>query len=349
MKRIIISALALIIIVAAAVSGYLWWSKQKADTTAGTETEITLGENSLGEIPETTESGESIEPIIPEDQGTESAPAEATVQVETNADETSAPIDLSTNETGPEAPDLTETTSRGLSPSAPDTQRETRPIETSETSSPQPTGETPEVTVEVEPVPTTPVIETSEPLGLAEATPTPTSTATPIPTAPAATPTPGPAPGNYSVTTTAPVMESQLAGIRQAMRSLGVQLQEQRTGQQQRLQAYRVALGFFRTKEEASSWARTNFRPKGIEYFVYPARGMYSIQVGVYRQQQNVERKMRDLHQKFPGWRLPLRSEPTNISSSMYHLSVRGIKESLARKVQDTLTRLRVQTELTGI
>ena len=358
MKRIIISALALIIIVAAAVSGYLWWTKQKAVTPQETETEIALGENALGEIPETTETGETIQPLVSGVEGTspsEGAPAEdTTIQLETDTGETTVPIDLSTGETGPEAPVLTETTSRGVSaPTATDTRRETRPVATSETSSPQPGEETSEVTVEA--IPTTPVVETTEPLGLAEATPTPTETPTemptptPMPTAPAATPTPGPAPGNYSVATIAPVMESQLAAIRQAMRSLGVQLQEQRTGQQQRLQAYRVALGFFRTKQEATTWAQTNFRPKGIDYYVYPAQGMYSIQVGVYRQQQNVERKMRELHQKFPGWRLPLRSELTSIPSSMYHLSVRGIAENLARKVQDRLTRIGVQSELTGI
>lgn len=354
MKRIIISALALIIIAAAAVSGYMWWKNQQRPTPQETETEITLSENALGEIPETMETEATIQPIVPdsgETRSTEGTAEEGSDQPQPGTEETTVPIDLSTNETGPDAPVLTETTSRGVSsPSPTSAQRETRPTGTEGTTRPQAAEGTPEVTVEVETVPTTPIVETTPPQNLAEATPTPAPTATPtaVPTGPAATPTPGPAPGNYSVTTIAPVMESQLPAVRQAMRSLGVQLQEQRTGQQQRLQAYRVALGFFRTKQEATSWAQTNLRPKGIEYYVYPAQGMYSIQMGVYTQQQNVERKMRELHQKFPGWRLPLRSEMTNISTSMYQLSIRGITENLARRVQDKLTQMGIQSELTG-
>lgn len=363
MKRIIISALALIIIAAVAVSGYLWWTKHKAVTPSETETEIALGDTAIGEIPATTEPIGAIQPVM--STGEPAAPAEAPVG------EIAGPIDLSTNQTGPEIPVLGgDTTSRSVAiPATTETQRETRPVTTSTTESvPVLTG-TSETTGET--IATTEVVETS-PQGLIEATPTPVPTAipttpeatpvptamptaapgatptpAPIPTTPVATPTPGPAPGRFSVVTLTPVLESQLQNVRNAMRRLGVQLQEQRTGQQ-RLQASRVALGYFRTKEEASSWARTNLRPQNIEYFVYPAQGMHSIQLGVFTQQQSVDKKMQELYQKFPGWRLPLRTEMTNIPTYHYRLSIQGITENLARKVQDTLFRMRIQAELTG-
>lgn len=376
MKRIIISALALIIIAAAAVSGYLWWTKHKAVTPTETETEIALSDTSLGEIPETTEPVGAIQPVM--------STGETAAPTEVPAGEITGPIDLSTNQTGPEVPVLeTETTSRSVAiPAATGSQRETRPATTSGTERPQVLGETSEVTIET--VPTTEVVETS-PIDLVEATPTPASTpdstkpdatptpvpdipptptptsttpgATPTPSAPStpgptpatpvATSTPGPAPGRFSVTTLMPVLESQLQTVRNAMRRIGVQLQEQRTGQQ-RLQAYRVALGYFRTKAEATSWAQTNLRPKGFEYFVYPAQGMHSIQLGVFTQQRSVDQKMQELYQKFPGWRLPLRTEMTSISTFQYQLSIQGIAENLARKIQDTLFRMGIQTELTG-
>lgn len=376
MKRIIISALALIIIAAAAVSGYLWWTKHKAVTPTETETEIALSDTALGEIPETTEPVGAIQPAM--------STGETAAPTEVPAGEITGPIDLSTDQTGPEVPVLeTETTSRSVAiPAATGSQRETRPATTSGTERPQVLGETSEVTIET--VPTTEVVETS-PMGLVEATPTPTSTpdstkpdatptpvpdipptptptsttpgTTPTPSAPStpgptpatpvATSTPGPAPGRFSVTTLMPVLESQLQAVRNAMRRIGVQLQEQRTGQQ-RLQAYRVALGYFRTKTEATSWAQTNLRPKGFEYFVYPAQGMHSIQLGVFTQQRSVDQKMQELYQKFPGWRLPLRTEMTSISTFQYQLSIQGIAENLARKIQDTLFRMGIQTELTG-
>lgn len=362
MKRIIISALALIIIAAAAVSGYLWWTKHKAAAPTETETEIALADKALGEIPETTEPGGVIQPVA--------STGETTTPAEVPAGEVTGPIDLSTNQTGPEVPVIgAETTSRSVAiPSTTDSPRETRPITTSTTETLPVITETSETTGET--VPTTEVIDTST-LGLVEATPTPipttipttpvatptptptsttpsvTPTPGPVPTTPAITPTPGPAPGRFSVVTLTPVLESQLQTVRNAMRRLGVQLQEQRTGQQ-RLQAYRVSLGYFRTKAEATSWAQTNLRPKNIDYFVYPAQGMHSIQLGVFTQQRSVDQKMQELYQKFPGWRLPLRTEMTSLATFQYQLSIRGITENLARKIQDTLFRMGIQSELTG-
>ncbi|GAK58895.1 hypothetical protein U27_05870 [Candidatus Vecturithrix granuli] len=389
MKRIIISALALIIIAAAAVSGYLWWTKHKAATPTETETEIALADKALGEIPETTESGDAIQPVLPTSETAATAESGGAIQpamstgetvapAEAPAGEITGPIDLSTDQTGPEIPVLgPETTSRSVAiPATTETQRETRPVTTSTTESVPVITETTETTGET--VTTTEVVETST-QGLVEATPTPTATpdstkpdATPtplpgitptptptsttpsttptpgpVPTTPGATPTPGPAPGRFSVVTRTPVLEPQLQIVRNAMRRIGVQLQEQRTGQQ-RLRAYRVSLGYFRTKAEATSWARTNLRPKNIEYLVYPAQGMHSIQLGVFTQQRSVDQKMQELYQRFPGWRLPLRTEMTSIPTFHYQLSIRGITENLARKIQDTLFRMRIQSELTG-
>lgn len=395
MKRIIVSALALIIIAAAAVSVYLWWTKQKAVTPHETETEIALRDNALGEIPETTEPIGAIQPVMPAEgttasteqplmpaeEGTTASTEQLVVPVEDSPESTDVstgeitiPIDLSTDQTSPEIPVLeTETTTRSVAiPSETGSQRETRPTTTSGSERPQVPETASEVTIGT--IPTTEVVETS-PLGLVEATPTPISTqdptkpdatptpvsevtptptasvATPtpgpVPTTPVVTPTPGPAAGRFSVVTLTPVLETQLQNVRKAMRQLGVQLQEQRIGQQ-RLQAYRVALGYFRLKSDAASWAQTHLRPKGLEYFVYPAQGMYSIQLGVFTQQQSVDQKMQELYQKFPGWRLPLRTEMVNIPTFHYRLSIQGITESLARKIQDTLFRMKIQAELTG-
>jgi hypothetical protein len=155
--------------------------------------------------------------------------------------------------------------------------------------------------------------------------------------------------GNYAVRTLQPVAQSQLSTLDKAMQSLGVRLKRDQAGQQ-RIQATRVAVGYFRTKQEATAWANNNFRPKRIEYFVYqtPQR-MFSIQVGVFSNQRNVENKLRELHQKFPGWRLPTRTEPIFMTRSIYYLSVRGITETLARKVQDTFFRMRIPAELSRI
>jgi hypothetical protein len=132
------------------------------------------------------------------------------------------------------------------------------------------------------------------------------------------------------------------------MNGLGVKLKEQKTGQQH-TQAYRVAVGYFRTKAEAESWAQYNFKPRGVAYYVYPAQNMYSIQVGVYSHPQNVEMAMRQLYQKFPGWRLPIRREVTTITKATYNLSISRISRSLADKIWRELSRLGVQAEISGV
>ncbi len=214
MKRIIVSALALIIIAAAAVSVYLWWTKQKAVTPQETETEIVLRDNALGEIPETTEPIGAIQPVMPA-EGTTASTEQPVVPVEGSPESTDVstgeitiPIDLSTDQTSPEIPVIeTETTTRSVAiPAETGSQRETRPTTTSGSERPQVPETASDVTIGT--IPTTEVVETS-PLGLVEATPTPLSTqdptkpdatptpvseVTPTPTASVATPTPGPVP-----------------------------------------------------------------------------------------------------------------------------------------------------------
>jgi len=196
----------------------------------------------------------------------------------------------------------------------------------------------------------------TQPVGTPAIEPEIETTATPKPITPAVTPTPSstpasapaPAPGNYSVRTIEPVFAPQLATVRAAMNSLGVHLQEQKAEQQQ-LQAYRIAVGYFRTKEEAESWAQYNFRPRGISYYVYPVQGMFSIQIGVYAQQQNVDAAMREFYRKYQGGRLPIRTEMATIAKQAYHLSLNRITKSLADKVWDKLTSLGIQAEISGI
>jgi hypothetical protein len=125
-------------------------------------------------------------------------------------------------------------------------------------------------------------------------------------------------------------------------------LQEQKAEQQQ-LQAYRIAVGYFQTKAEAESWAQYNFRPRGISYYVYPAQGMFSIQLGVYAQQQNVDAAMQEFYRKYQGGRLPIRTEMATIAKQAYHLSLDQITKSLAEKVWEKLTRLGIQAEISGI
>lgn len=324
MIRAAIAVLALLIIVGGVVGGVYYWNKLKepevAPVTEGGP-ELALGDATL----EVTEAEEpvDVEPILSDDE----AGQEVVVPIGEEV-----PIDLSEDALPVPEP------GRGISeqPVASETPREPRP----------------EITQPAEVIGLQPIEITPTPVPPA---PTPVPTSAPIPTTPVVTPVPVPVVtptpaipvGNYSVYTFSPVSESKLSTVRKAMKPLGVNLKEEKVGQQN-IQAYRVAIGYFTTKQQAESWARTSFKPKGVQYYVYPAQGMYSIQVGVFSQRQNVDRKIRDLYQKFPGWRLPIRTEMTTIGRATYNLSIRRIPESLARKVQNELVRLGVQAELSG-
>lgn len=318
--RILIGVLILLIVAGGIFAGVQYWKKQQAAQLSEGETEVALTEDVL----KIEEPGVDTEPELP---GTETA--SRAVEAPTEAEPTSEePVTepLVPEETPESAPPLTDVPVATEPPAA-------------RTERPQPT----EITVTTDKEKATP---TPKPKPTVE---TPTPAPTPVPETPVVTPTPTPAAGNYSVRTLVPVLGSQLPTIRKAMQRFGVSLQEQKTGQQQRVQAYRVAIGYFRTKSDATSWARTYFKPKGIEYFVYPVQGMHSIQVGVYTQQQNVDRKMRELYSKFPGWRLPTRVETTSFTRSTYNLSISKITETLARKIQDALVGMGIQAELAGV
>jgi hypothetical protein len=345
-KRILIIALIVIGLGIVGVGGYLVYHQfiaKEADTSQQAETEIPI-QQGLGEIPEAP-GGEAEFGGLPDaepgsDRALEPGEAEPLPEGEVASEEgvlpgegELQPGDLAGDVTGPVVPgEVVET-----EPVLPG-EREPRPA--SET-----TGARPGTTGATEP---------SEFVAdVAEEQPTlspPETTITPVPeaTSPPQTPTPAPAPGTYSVRTLVPVFESQLGDVRKAMNRLGVKLKEQKTGQRH-IQAYRLAVGYFRTKAEAESWAQYNFKPKGVAYYVYAAQNMYSIQVGVYSQPQNVEVAMRQLYQKFPGWRLPIRREVATITKATYSLSVTRISHALADKIWRELNRLGVQAEISGV
>ena len=190
------------------------------------------------------------------------------------------------------------------------------------------------------------------------ATPTPESTATPTPK-PTATPqveeTATPLPlsipsypkGNYNVFTTVPILDSQLPPIRVAMKRIGVSLIEQKSAKQP-MQAYKVSLGYFPEQQQTAEWGRNYLRPQGIEYKVFNVNDMYSLQLGVFSNQTSVDKKIEQLRQAFPGWRLPIRTELTTIMKPTYRLSARGTTEKVARSIQKELGRLGIPAELTG-
>lgn len=333
MIRAAIAVLALLIIVGGVVGGVYYWNKLKepevAPITEGGP-ELALGDATL----EVTEAEEplDVEPIVSDDEAGQEVVVPIGEEVPIDLSEDALPVPDSGRAIS-EQPVASET------PSAPQPEI-TQPAEAPAEGTSGVTGLQP---IEITPTPVPPA-------------PTPVPISTPIPTTPVVSPTPvpvaTPAPaipaGNYSVYTFSPVSESTLSTVRKAMKPLGVNLKEEKVGQQN-IQAYRVAIGYFTTKQQAESWARTNFKPRSVQYYVFPAQGMYSIQVGVFSQRQNVDRKIRDLYQKFPGWRLPIRTEMTTIGRATYHLSIRRIPESLARKVQNELVRVGVQAELAGI
>jgi hypothetical protein len=329
MKTIIISVIVGLIVVAGALGGYYWWSTSKEPKTLQNETEVPVGERAL-DIADETEGIGTDEDLLPPneigDQATETSSEETTGSDDIPLD-TGSPLeegaDFGSDDLSGDILDTAESrdlTDLDVTPEP----RETRPPD-NESGRP---GEQPSETegdVSPTPKPTTPVAK-----------------ATPV-----SKPTPGPAPGNFSVRTVQPVFKSQLAAVRKAMQPLGVRLKERQT-EQQYLSAYRIAIGYFRTKAEAESWAYYNFRPKGIDYYVYPVQGMFSIQVGVYAQQQNIEPAMRQLYRKFQGGRLPIRTEMTNIATPAYELSISRITESLAVKVEKALFQMGIVAHVTG-
>ena len=343
MIRAIIGVVALLLIVGGIVGGVYYWNKIKGPEevpTVAEGPEVALGDEALdvsdAEIPgEIVPEGD--EALVPGDDA-----GEVVIPIGEEA-----PVDLSGEDIVPVTGD-TEGAARAL---APEGSREENPVVeipddegTSDVTAIEPM---PEPTVMPEPteIPETPSEPSTEAVE-----PVPAPTATPIPTTPVVTPTPAPTapPGNYQVYTTAPVSGTKVKEIEGAMKPLHVTLRKQEIGSQQR-QGYRVALGYYRTKQEADGWARQYLRPRKIQYYVYPVQGMYSIQLGVYTQRANVDRKIRELYQQFQGWRLPLRTEMTMLDTKAYKLSVRGITESLAKQVQNVLYRLQVPAELAGI
>ncbi len=336
-KYAIIAVIILLLIGAGIFAVYHFWLSQPGDVTPGKgEESVPIvsdadepGADLLGDISEPEESF-GVDPLS-EDTGSRALEAPETIAdpVETPSEASlEEPLDLSLGNAEPEILGGT------------------------------PEDASPVVDVEPTPVPAETPRREEQPVAITVERPTseaaPEPTAAPKTMAATSISTPVPAQtagdyGDYSVNTLNPVFESKLPAIRTAMKKLGVKLQEQRAGRQQNIQAYRVAIGYFRTKAEATSWAQNYLRSRKIDYFVYPVQRMYSIQVGVYTQQQNVEKKMRELYQKFPGWRLPVRNERTMIAKASYHLSINKITEALGRNIQNTLVRMGVQAQLAGI
>ncbi len=350
LKRILMGLGALLFAAVIILGGMFIWKKSKTPEAPKKEAEVQLGD--LGKSPETPETLPA-EPVLgePSAEPPVSTAKEPSAPAEKKPAETAEGIplgepeqtELGGVEIAPIAPEETPkaTGSRVISQAeATPTPRETRPAPAQ--------GTRPTIR---------PVTEPTQPPSSSGAESVPGTTPTPIPTTPAATPAPEtpesapvstPVPGNFTVRTIVPVLESELAAVRKAMTSLGVQLQEKKAGQQQ-LTGYRIAVGYFQSKADAQSWAQYSFRPRGIKYYIYPVQGMYSIQVGIYTQQQTLESALRELDRKFQGWRLPVRTEMAMIAKSAYELSIARITESLARRVQDTLFRLGIQTEVTGL
>jgi hypothetical protein len=329
-----------VVVVALVVGGILYGPKllKKPDTS---QTVVTLlpGQGDLPVSPNTgpdlgpLPGGDAESPLAPE-----SAPDVLIGEGEPGAD-VPVPADASNRALTPQ-----ETTGTGQNVAP--TPRETRPTTGTGVTRPgtgtAPTGTTPtgEQPTEILPV-TGPAI-----LGAETPTPSPTGT-----TPSAATPTPGtttpPEPGNYTVRTLDLVPEAKMAAVRKAMSALKVTLREQKTKVQG--QAYKVAVGYFRTKAEAESWAQYYFKPRGVDYYVYAVQGMYSLQVGAYSDVQRADAAMRELYNKFPGWRLPVRRELASVSTTAYNLSLAQISKSLADRVWRELIRLGIQAEISGV
>ncbi len=339
--KIVIGLLALLVLVGGIVGGVIYWNKLNAPEPTVTQTAI--GDDAL-DVPETSPATD-VAPDAAVDQTAPDAPAttDETTFPEVN-EEANPEVEVSIDEETP-----TEAVEE-IQPDAAVADRSVaeRPVERPSNATREPR------TVVGEPADTTPVNPptegTSEIQGIEIE---PVATPTPAPTTPPqATPTPVTTPvipkGNYAISTTTPILSSQLPQIRKAMSRLGVQLAEQK-GNAYPQQAYRVSIGYFVQKAEADNWARTYLRPQKIAYSVYPAQGMYSIQVGVYTNRENVDRQISKLYQAFPGWRLPVRTEMTTIQQSTYALSLRGIPETLARQIQSELFRVGITADILRI
>lgn len=337
---LMIAAIVVVLGILAGAAVYWYTAQHPADTDTQDVTDIPIQGDSLGEIPEAT----GIEPEIGELPGEAGRALEEAPVGETDT------LGQPSTETGAISGDLGDIESDDLAGSATTSDlgqpeavatlppRETRPAENTET---RPTaGAQSELTIIAEATPTPPP---------AAGTPQPVvTTAPPSTQAPATTtPQPTPAPGRYSVRTLQAVPEDKLTEVRKAMSTLNVTLQEQKTGQYP-VQAQKLSLGYFRSKPEAESWAKSNLKPKGVSYFIYPVQNMYSIQMGVYAEQQNVDRAQRSLYEKFPGWRLPLRVEPVTLNKAAYMLSISNIHPNLADAIWRKLNQIGIQAEIHG-
>lgn len=358
MNRIVIGIIGILLIAGVAAGGYFGWQYVNAQKTPLGETIVQIDEKGLGEIPENTDAATG--EVLPDASGSKTT-AEAVkpdaAQPDTNTSEgASSPEAVKTEKPLIDEPAILNPEPPIETSPPPGKQGTTATREVAPPSTEPPTvgaqpvtSPRPEKNVNIAVTTTAPETEATPIAGPETSETTADASApTPIPTTPVITPIPSPVAGNYSVRTLTPVLESQLSAIRNAMNPLNVRLTEQKAGQQQ-MPAYRLAVGYFQTQQDAQGWAENNFRPRGVKYYVYPTQGMYSIQVGIFTQQQNVELAMRDLYQKYQGGRLPLRTEMATLTQTAYYLSMNGITEKLARKVQDTLIRMGVQAELTGI
>ena len=333
LRTILIIAAVVVVLGILVGAGLYWYTSQHTDADSQGMTEIPIQGDGVGTIPDAT----GIEPEIgelPGDSGRslEAPVGEANLLGEPSVETGPGSGDVGSLESGNAAGSLTaEATGNISEPDAPATVlRETRPTENTET---RPvTAAQPEATAGTEATPT----PAPQPVA---------TTAPPATQAPASTP--APASGSYSVRTIQAVPEARLASVRKAMSSLNVTLQEQKTGQSS-IQAHKLALGYFRTKAEAESWANSNLRPKGVKYFVYQVQNMYSIQLGVYAEKSNVDKAQRSLYGKFPGWRLPLRIEPMRLSRAAYTLSISNIHPDVADNIWRKLNQLGIQAEING-
>ena len=358
--RIAIGLVALLILVGGIVGGVIYWNKLNAPETTATAPgpEKALGDDALdsGETAETSPVDEAAAPDMGSEEAAPAAETPAapeTAVAETTAavpeQDTEVEVDVMPDDVPSEDVQPTEDVATPVAPKRAErqpaqAQRTTRAVdepaaaatEAPATATPAPAGDG---TSKIESIVIEPV---------ATPTPKPATDVTPVPTTPVATPTPSLPQGNYRVYSTIPILDAQLPQIRAAMSKLGVRLTEQ-AGTKQPMQAYKVSLGYFVERQQAQEWGRNYLRPKGIEYKIYDVQGMSSIQLGVFTNQANIDRKINQLYQAFPGWRLPIRTEMTTILKPTYTLSLRGITEQLASKIQMELGRLGIPAEVTGI
>ena len=346
--RIAIGLVALLILVGGIVGGVIYWNKLNAPETTATAPEKALGDDALdtGDTAETSPLDETAAPDMGSEDTVPAAETPAAPEMDvTDVAETAAVPEQDTEVEVDVMPDDVQPAEDAVAnaPKRPErqpaqAQRTTRAVDepvAAATDAPATATPAGDGTSKIESIVIEPV---------ATPTPKPATDVTPVPT----TPTPSLPQGNYRVYSTIPVLDAQLPQIRAAMSKLGVRLTEQ-AGAKQPMQAYKVSLGYFVERQQAQEWGRNYLRPKGIEYKIYDVQGMSSIQLGVFTNQANIDRKINQLYQAFPGWRLPIRTEMTTIMKPTYTLSLRGITEQLASKIQMELGRLGIPAEVTGI